>query len=1008
MDNNVLLSTLKYNYCIGCGICRMSCPYEAIKMVLTKNCDINPKIDKSKCIKCGICTEYCPHTKEKLLSEIQKVCETSSPNSFGLEKATYLLAHDKDADKRKKSASGGVATALVEHLFKKKIIDGVIHATMRLGSIGELHYEASISNSFVEADRKRSSYYGQIDYSHIVDEIKGKEKTYLVIGVPCAIRALTKLFKEHSSYNKNKIYTLALACSHNVNGQFVDFLAESLGIPKDIQFKANLRNKDNIKDANNYNNHFFNGVQDIVKINRFKSLFTDIWRNYFFSMKVCGYCSDFWGYTADISLKDAWGKWADNPLGDSIAVIRNKKLLDELLDSDNIEYEYLDFETVAGSQLSTTLYKQTEAADRLNKPVWHIDNIRSGYLKHTVLSELSKFCYRHFGYELSKRILFIVLAVLVKLENNARNIENIGFLKRKALIKDITKKADNKRVVFFGTGKMAETLKKAIPVHVEYYVDNDEKKHNTMIDNTIIKDPNVILYENRDDVLIIVASMYIDQISMQLEKMGLIPGVHFIDGRILFENIAGKPKHFKESKFAMGIEVILKPFIAVFIKAKSIFVYEKTKKHKKILVVGGYGYKNTGDEAQLSATIRSLKEEFEGYIIKVLTPNQHYTYFTHGECNVGDAPRVAFYDAGETALYYLDSTYKKLKFIFVSLLVYWNAFFVRAGLPLFLINAKKAALLYEISTSDMIYFSGGGYLTGKTVSRLWDSMFLIRIADIFRVPVFLSGQTIGVWNGSFNKRLSKWGLSKAKLITLRDSYESVRALEEIGISGEHVFSTFDDALFCEKLEDESKINNLLMNSGIRDEQANKGYVAINIHYWGLDTSEEKRQLLEKIDKVVGIVLRKTDCNILFVPMVPSDEEAINDFMKAYRKDRLYNLSYDYDFRTVRALIGGSDICVTMKHHPIIFALGEKVPVISLALGDYYEHKNIGALGIFGLEKCNIILSDALYYRDFDLILDEIYSAKENIIRTIEESYKEVRQKKAYFISRIKEIISNKL
>ena len=131
-------------------------------------------------------------------------------------------------------------------------------------------------------------------------------------------------------------------------------------------------------------------------------------------------------------------------------------------------------------------------------------------------------------------------------------------------------------------------------------------------------------------------------------------------------------------------------------------------------------------------------------------------------------------------------------------------------------------------------------------------------------------------------------------------------------------------------------------------------------------------------------------------------------MKAYRKDRLYNLSYDYDFRTVRALIGGSDICVTMKHHPIIFALGEKVPVISLALGDYYEHKNIGALGIFGLEKCNIILSDALYYRDFDLILDEIYSAKENIIRKIEESYKEVRQKKAYFISRIKEIISNKL
>lgn len=990
MNSNVKLSTLQYDSCIGCGICACSCPNKAIKMELSKYKEIKPGIALNKCSYCGICSEYCPHTKDKILAEALKISRSSDPNSFGLENAVYMLAHDKNEDNRKKSASGGITTALIKHLFDKKRIDGVIHAAMRYGAIGELHYEASISCSFEEADKKRSSFYGPIDYSQLISKLKNTEKKYLIVGVPCVIRALTKLFREHAWYNKNTIYTVALSCGHNVNGQFIDFLAESLGIPENMPFKVNLRNKEDIKDANNYNNHFFCESGDIIKTNRFQSVYTDAWRNYFFSLNACSYCSDFWGYAADISVKDAWGRWAENPLGDSIVICRSRELLDEVLKSKDIEYEYLDFDITANSQSATTEYKQVKVMDRLGKPVWHRDNIRSGYLKYAVLSRLSKYCYRYLGYRQSKRILFFFLQVLRKIEKRAEKLEDDGF-------KNMVKRAHKKRVVFFGTGEMAKTLKKALSLKIEYYVDNDSKKHNTFINSIPVKNPDILFSENKEEIFIIVASMYYDQISIQLEKIGLAAGINFMDGRMLYERLVQRPGLFRKNGIYRYISFALKPI-------KKIFIYEKSKDYKKILILGGYGYKNTGDEAQLSSAIKLLKNEFPSYIIKVLTPNQPYTYFEHGECAVGDAPRVAFYNQGETFLYMLDTRWKKIRFILVSILIYINAFFVRAGLPTFLINAKKAALLYDICTSDIVYFCGGGYLTGKTLSRLWDGMFFIRIANVFRVPVFLSGQTIGVWGNSFNKRLARWGLSKAKIITLRDPVESIKALKEIGLSGEHIFTTFDDALFCEKLEDEKSIAAVLLNSGMNNEQVNRGYIAFNIHYWGLSTDDDKKKLLGKINAITGIILNKTSYNILFIPMIPSDMEAINEYMLNNRSERLFTLSYDYDFRTVRSVIGKSEICVTMKHHPIIFALGEKVPVISLALSDYYEQKNIGSLKIFGLEKYNVMLLRESYYKDFELNFDEIAANKDSIIRTVEERFSELKQKREYYISQMKRIV----
>jgi len=445
-------------------------------------------------------------------------------------------------------------------------------------------------------------------------------------------------------------------------------------------------------------------------------------------------------------------------------------------------------------------------------------------------------------------------------------------------------------------------------------------------------------------------------------------------------------------------------------------IENKLKRAKKILLLGGYGYGNVGDEAQLSATIDIIKEEYPNSIVKVLTPNLSYTAREHN-CSVGLAPRVAFYDQGTSKIYsinnknkkspihYLGNEFFKLLFLLRSFWIMFNAVLIKLHLPSFLLGAKRVALLEEIRTSDLVYFVGGGYLTGKTLSRLWDGMFFIRIANIFKVPVVASGQTIGVWNSRFNKVLAKWGLKKVRAITLRDPEDSLAALKEIGLEGENIFVTCDDALFCRKEESQKEVEKFLIDSGMDAIKIKEGFVTLNIHYWGLNTQAEKNDLLVKIKSIVDVTKEKGFNNILFIPMTPSDEQTIDDYLSSYKEEGLYKFKYEYDFRIIRAVIAQSKLCITMKHHPIIFAVGEKKPVISLALGDYYEHKNKGALKLVGLDKYNVSLDDKDYLLYYNDRIDSIINNEENIKSIIEENFKHIKERKKKFISIVKEQIN---
>ncbi|MBW6512549.1 MAG: polysaccharide pyruvyl transferase family protein [Desulfuromonadaceae bacterium] len=364
----------------------------------------------------------------------------------------------------------------------------------------------------------------------------------------------------------------------------------------------------------------------------------------------------------------------------------------------------------------------------------------------------------------------------------------------------------------------------------------------------------------------------------------------------------------------------------------------------RVLIAGGYGYGNVGDEAQLAANLQHWRRLKPNCQLTVLTPDLAYTQKAHDGVRVELAPRKSLFGWRGRQYCGHDKNFK-LCYFPIAVLCLINATLVRAGLPTFFLTAAQARLLDELSHSDVLFLSGGGYLTGMTLTRLWDNMLLIRLAHIFGVPTILSGQTVGVFNDRISRFLAHWGLKKAESIYLRDPIESPAALAAIGIPAQRYKSTFDDALFYEAAP-VIKVNEILTDSGV---DLARPYIAVNVHYWG-QKPEDSRTIMAGVAKVLDHICNEFSLQAVFVPMHQTDMPAIENTMQNM-KTSAQRPDHDYRPDLAVGIIQRAVLCVTMKHHPIIFALAAAVPTVSMTFDPYYYHKNYGAMKIFNQEAC---------------------------------------------------------
>lgn len=211
--------------CIGCGVCSLKCPHNAIKMDKDQDGFMVPKIDFSKCTKCGTCKVSCPVINKKVRGS------KFVPKFYG--------AKTKKLNEQLESTSGGVFSVLARSMFK---LGGVVYGC-------EMHNNKARHIRITKEEelyKIRGSKYIQstiYDTFSLVKEDLNNNKKILFSGTPCQIGALISYLKGD---NKNLI-TVSVVCHGVMNDKiFNKYLSE---ISKeydnsDIEY-FNFRTKDN-------------------------------------------------------------------------------------------------------------------------------------------------------------------------------------------------------------------------------------------------------------------------------------------------------------------------------------------------------------------------------------------------------------------------------------------------------------------------------------------------------------------------------------------------------------------------------------------------------------------------------------------------------------------------------------------------------------------------------------------------------------------------------------------
>jgi polysaccharide pyruvyl transferase WcaK-like protein len=225
---------------------------------------------------------------------------------------------------------------------------------------------------------------------------------------------------------------------------------------------------------------------------------------------------------------------------------------------------------------------------------------------------------------------------------------------------------------------------------------------------------------------------------------------------------------------------------------------------KKVVIIGGFGWEDIGDEAMPQAVIYNLRRTISDLEIVMLSPNPAYTTEYHKERSIYDINaylnRKPWIISKLTSrrLGVIGRIVNKLYFHRLIYFLMWLYFLIAAKcyyykvyLPL---NKYAKEILNELASADLLFNNGGGNINTLLSGELYKQTLTILAASILKVPVILSGQTIGPITKKIHAFVVKMALNRADTITFRDKGISSQRLKEIGVNKPIMKDTGDDAI----------------------------------------------------------------------------------------------------------------------------------------------------------------------------------------------------------------------
>jgi len=404
---------------------------------------------------------------------------------------------------------------------------------------------------------------------------------------------------------------------------------------------------------------------------------------------------------------------------------------------------------------------------------------------------------------------------------------------------------------------------------------------------------------------------------------------------------------------------------------------------KKIVFIGGYGNSDVGDDSHLTADLINLKRFLPDAQFLALSDNPEYTLKRH---RVKTDFSIKHYLSIQPHLSRIE---KLLKLIFRSTVLLFNARRLRKNKkPIFLSDDGKR-FLENLKDADLLFNVGGGNINSiRRLGSLYDKFLTYVLCRTFRVPIILSGQTIGPFYGRFHKRLANFALNGVNVITLREKF-SKTVLEQIGVTKPLIKVTADDSTLLPPAS-LKRVKEVFLKEKITRYHP---LIGINMIKLPIFISTKLKKAKRLLAEIADYLISRYDARIVFVPMqyirVADDRIAASEVLKLMKhKDKARIIMHEYDDRTIKSVIGQMDLAIGLRYHFIVFAVNSQVPSIGIYLNDYYSMKIRGILDLMGQEKyaCGI---EEISIKDLINLVEDVLSNKEAIRKKLEERTKEL-------------------
>ncbi|MBU7583283.1 MAG: Coenzyme F420 hydrogenase/dehydrogenase, beta subunit C-terminal domain [Nostoc sp. TH1S01] len=363
-------------YCIGCGACAAVVD-SPIKMKLDEYgklyATLNEPVDKTS-NQTSLGT-VCPFSNEglnedQLAEEIfGKDCQYH--NQIGYYLTTYA-GFVNEGDFRKRGSSGGMGNWIVTQLLSEGLVDGVIHVKPCTPSPTDPRlFKYQISKTIEEVRNGAKSRYYPIEISEVIQMLREQPGRYVIVGVPCFIKAIRLLMKQDPIISERIKFCVGLICGHLKSIHFAEMFAWQCGIEPGQLLEFDFRKKLPDRVASQYAIKAV-GWQDgqvIERISPVRDLYGWDWGQGFFKYKACDYCDDVVAETADIVVGDAWlPQYVGDSQGTNVVVVRNSilhNLIEQGITTGKLKLDHIDADEVARSQSSGLNHRREGLAYRL-------------------------------------------------------------------------------------------------------------------------------------------------------------------------------------------------------------------------------------------------------------------------------------------------------------------------------------------------------------------------------------------------------------------------------------------------------------------------------------------------------------------------------------------------------------------------------------------------------------------------------------------------------------------